>query len=214
MQATRLSTPATRNAEPIASPRPYEDLDSSFVSFEKALETKNPAAAQKSIAHIKILLKTPGTLILPSLRDRICDLFSGVLELGRSHDFVDTNYAQQCDKLLNATFSNLSLHLSDAHWTKITDQAAAKIDQEIYWSMNFLSKCLDHLPRETIQKMFDVSLESASSPYCAPLYPSLIKTIRSDYSDRLSAQQLLNWKAWVHENSHQAIPANQDWQRV
>lgn len=213
MQGIRLSTPAARVSEPIASPRPYEDLNESFASFEKALAAKNPISAQKAMAHIKVLLKTPGAMILPAIRDHFCELFSAVLEFGNSHDFVDTNHAKQCDKLLDMTFTTLSQHLSKDHWTQLTDKATSKMDQEIYWSMKFLSNSLNHLPRETIQKMFDVSLESASSSYCAPLYPTLIKTIRGEYSDRLSAQQLLNWKAWVHESSHQAIPA-QGWQKV
>lgn len=213
MYSLHLSTPAARAAEPIASPRPYEDLAESFVSFEKAISTKNPVAAQKSMAHIKALLKTPGAMILPAIRDHFCELFIAVLEFGKSHDFVDTNYAKQCDRLVDLTFATLSQHLSDAHWTQLADKATSKMDQEIYWSMKFLSNCLNHLPRETIQKMFDVSLESASSSYCEPLYPTLIKTIRGEYSDRLSPQQLLNWKAWVHGSSHQATPA-QGWQKV
>jgi hypothetical protein len=213
MHALHLSTPAARVSEPIASPRPYEDLNESFASFEKALSTKNPLAAQKSMAHIKVLLKTPGAMILPAIRDHFCTIFLNLAEFGKSHDFVDTHYAAQCDKLLDMTFATLSQHLSEDHWTQLADKATSKMDQEIYWSMKFLSNSLNHLPRETIQKMFDVSLESASSPYCAPLYPTLIKTIRGEYSDRLSPQQLLNWKAWVHESSHQAIPA-QGWQKV
>lgn len=202
-------------AESVQSPRPYQTLNSTFELLQKQIAEKDPVGAQQSIKKMKTILNSRGFVILPAIRGQLTSVFSSLLSLGNSHDFVDTNYTGKCLRCLNTAFQDLGEHILSSHWEHLIEQATEKLDSQSYWAAQFLSYKLNDISDQTTQKLFDVSFVAVQSEYCDPFYHTLMKDLTQNFADRLDQSQKDKWTAWKKEQAHQAIPAiERDWKRV